>query len=78
VRQRDRQVANLAKAEAAVVDEAVSQLPLDLARNLPARWPEMTIEGRRDAIRAFVREVRVTKAIDHGPIDPTRVEIVWR
>lgn len=77
-RQRDRQVANLATAEAAVVDEAVSQLPLDLARNLPARWPEMTVEGRRDVIRAMVREVRVTKATDHGPIDPTRVEVVWR
>lgn len=77
-RQRDRQEANLAEAEAAVVEEAVTQLPLDLARNLPARWPDMTVEGRRDVIRALVREVRVTKATGNGPIDPARVTITWR
>ena len=76
--QRARQEAKLAEAEERIADDAVADLPLDLARNLPERWPEMTVIGRRDVIRALVREVRVTKATGNGPIDPTRVEIVWR
>ncbi len=77
-RQRDRQEAKLAEAETAVAEEVVSAVPLDLARHLPQRWEGMTTEGRRDVIRALIREVRVTKATGNGPIDEARVTIHWR
>lgn len=81
IRQRDRQLAKLEVARAATVDEQVPELPLELAKHLPERWPTMTTIVKREVIQALVREVRVAKATDAhgtGKIDPARVEIVWR
>ena len=73
-RQRDRQLAKLADVRAASADDA-PDLPLDLARRLPEVWPQMTVQERRDVIRAVVRRVVVAK----GPTpNADRVEIDWR
>jgi DNA invertase Pin-like site-specific DNA recombinase len=77
IRQRDRQQAKLAVAQAAVAEQA-PELPLDLARHLPERWPGMTTIGRRDVIRALVKDVVVARANGHGPVDPKRINILWR
>jgi len=53
-------------------------LPVELARNLSARWPDLSIEGRRRIITAVLEGVVVAKAAGHGPIDASRVTLVWR
>jgi len=81
IRQRDRQLTKLEAARQATVEEQVPELPLELARHLPERWPTMTTIGKREVIQALVREVRVSKATDAhgtGKIDPSRVTISWR
>jgi site-specific DNA recombinase len=78
IRQRDRQLTKLEAARQATVEEQVPELSLELARHLPERWPTMTTIGKREVIRALLREVRVAKASGHGKIEPSRVELVWR
>jgi DNA invertase Pin-like site-specific DNA recombinase len=53
-------------------------LPAELARNLSARWPDLSIEGRRRIIGAVLERIEVAKAKGHGPVDPSRVTLVWR
>jgi site-specific DNA recombinase len=60
VRQRDRLNAKITDLRQAEPDDA-PELPLDIARNLEAFWPEMTTVERRDVIRAVVRRVVVQK-----------------
>jgi site-specific DNA recombinase len=53
-------------------------LPAELARNLTEQWPDLDIGTRRRIIRAVVETIEVGKASGHGPVEPSRVEIVWR
>lgn len=53
-------------------------LPEELARDLSKSWPALTVGERRRVIQAVVSEIRVTKAQSNGPVDPSRVRIVWR
>lgn len=78
VRQHARLTGKLAEARAADADDDVPPLSLDLARHLPERWPDLTTAERRSIVKALVRAIRVERAVGHGPIDPNRVEIVWR
>jgi DNA invertase Pin-like site-specific DNA recombinase len=53
-------------------------LPVELARDLSAKWEGMPVATRRRIIQAVVESITVAKATDHGKIDPRRVKIVWR
>lgn len=68
----------LAKAHAAAEHDAGPDIPLKLARELPTMWPAMSVPGRRRIVKALIREIRVARAAGNGPVDPARVEIVWR
>ena len=81
VRQRDRLMRRIDDLRVADQDEDAPDLPLEIARNLGAYWPNMTTAERRDVIRAVVRRVVVVKAPPHSngraPTED-RVRIDWR
>ena len=66
------------EAEEQVATEHATSLPIELARRLPDEWDDLSIDTQRRIIKALLSEVRVAKANGHGPIDPTRIELVWR
>jgi site-specific DNA recombinase len=53
-------------------------LPRELAEHLAERWEDLTVFERRRILVAVVEGVDIDKAKSHGPIDPSRVRIVWR
>jgi hypothetical protein len=54
-------------------------LPAELARDLGAMWPKLTVSERRRVIQAVLAKVSIAKAKSRGVrIDPSRVELVWR
>jgi DNA invertase Pin-like site-specific DNA recombinase len=56
------------------------ELPAELARDLRATWPRLTVPERRRVIQAVLAKVSIAKAKSRGGvrIDPSRVELVWR
>jgi DNA invertase Pin-like site-specific DNA recombinase len=74
---REGLLKRLQEAREAEADHGID-LPAELARNLSARWPDLSIEGRRRIIAAVLERIEVTKAEGHGPVDPSRVTLVWR
>jgi DNA invertase Pin-like site-specific DNA recombinase len=68
--------ARLDKARHAADDTI--EIPLELARTLPDRWPLLTIQEQRRIFRALIERIVVRKATGTGKIDPKRVQIVWR
>jgi hypothetical protein len=77
LRRREALLTRLEKARAAE-DEAGVDLPRALVARLAERWPELTLHEQRQAVSAVVDHVDVAKANGHGPIDSSRVRIVWR
>lgn len=77
LRRREALIAKLAVARQAEEGAGID-LPRELATNLAARWPEVSLHGRRRIISAVLDRVDVAKANGHGKIDPGRVELVWR
>jgi DNA invertase Pin-like site-specific DNA recombinase len=67
----------LAKAQN-VERSAGVDLPVELARNIEQRWPGLSIAARRKIIAAVLKDITVAKAKNNGPVDPTRVRLVWR
>jgi site-specific DNA recombinase len=53
-------------------------LPAEFARDLSARWADLDVQHKRQVILAVVQRIEVSKATGNGPVDPSRVEIVWR
>lgn len=70
----------LAQLAAARREERSSgvDLPAEVARDLSGRWPDLTLQGRRQIIAAVLERVEVSKATGHGKIDPSRVLLRWR
>jgi site-specific DNA recombinase len=67
----------LAKAQEVERHDGID-LPEELARDLTAAWPRLTVQERRRIIQAVLSEVVVAKATGKGPVDPARVTLVWR
>jgi DNA invertase Pin-like site-specific DNA recombinase len=76
-RLRDALVDQLAKAQRVERENGID-LPAELARNLGATWPKLTVGERRKVIQACVKSITVSKAPGHGPVDPSRVTLTWR
>lgn len=77
-RQRDRLLDALQQARETERRDADVDVPAELARNLTAQWPTLEVPTRRRVIRAVLDRVEVSKATDHGPVDPDRAKLVWR
>lgn len=77
LRRREGLLKRLQEAKEAQADAEID-LPLDLARNLSERWKDLSLHGRRQIIAAVLERVEVSKATNHGKIDPARVALVWR
>jgi site-specific DNA recombinase len=78
LRLRGHLLKQIAEAREAGETNTGPDISLDTARHLPEVWPTMSTAGRRQIIKALVSEIRISKSIGHGPIKPSRVEIVWR
>lgn len=74
---QSRLLDRLAEARTAESDRGID-LPAELARDLSSKWDTLTISGRRQIIGAVLERIEVTKATGHGPIDASRVTLVWR
>jgi DNA invertase Pin-like site-specific DNA recombinase len=74
---REGLLKRLKDAREAETDRGVD-LPVELARNLSARWPDLSVHGRRQIISAVLERVAIAKATGHGPVDPSRVTLTWR
>jgi DNA invertase Pin-like site-specific DNA recombinase len=59
-------------------EQAASTLPEELLRDLPDRWPDLTVPERRAIIMALVDRIEIAKGKGNGPVDPRRVRILWR
>jgi len=70
----------IAKAEQQLQDDAGPDFPLELARRLktPRVWGALSVAERRQIVKALVRTIVVAKANDHGPVDSSRLNILWR
>jgi hypothetical protein len=66
------------KAAQALERQRGIDLPIELARDLSAKWDGMPVSTRRRIIAAVAERITVSKATGHGPIDPERVKIEWR
>jgi len=67
----------LAEARKGERDNGVN-LPAELARNLAERWPDLSIPGQRAIVGAVFERIEVARASGHGPVDPSRVALIWR
>lgn len=74
---REGLLKRLKDAREAETDRGVD-LPVELARNLSKRWPDLSIDGQRQIIGAVLGRVEVAKATGHGKVDPSRVALTWR
>jgi DNA invertase Pin-like site-specific DNA recombinase len=71
-------VEQLAKAQEAEHRDGID-LPAELARDLGATWPKLTVSERRRIIQAVLSKVEVRKAQGHARVvDPGRVTLTWR
>ena len=71
-------VEQLAEARRGDRSDIRADLPLELARNLRVRWPDLTTPERRRVIKAVADRIVVAKATDRSGPNPGRVTIVWR
>jgi DNA invertase Pin-like site-specific DNA recombinase len=54
-------------------------LPAELARDLRATWPRLTVPERRRVIQAVLESITIAKAKSRGVrVDPARVKLTWR
>jgi DNA invertase Pin-like site-specific DNA recombinase len=77
LRRREGLLRRLAEARASEENAGID-LPRELAMNLGAAWPTLSMHGRRRIISAVIARVEVSKASNHGRIDPSRVRLAWR
>ena len=74
---REGLIKRLQEARNAEADRGID-LPAELARNLSAKWDTLSMQGRRQIVAAVLERIEVAKATSHGPIDASRVALVWR
>jgi site-specific DNA recombinase len=77
-RLHDALVEQLAKAQAVERENGID-LPAELARDLRATWPKLTVIERRRVIQAVLKSITIAKTKSRGVrVDPSRVAIIWR
>jgi DNA invertase Pin-like site-specific DNA recombinase len=77
LQRREGLLKRLSEARSAEVDVGID-LPMELAEHLGERFDTFTLPNRRRIIAAVVDSIVVQRATSHGPVEPTRVGIVWR
>jgi DNA invertase Pin-like site-specific DNA recombinase len=77
LQRREGLLRRLSEARNAEADVGID-LPTELAEHLGERFDTFTLPNRRRIIAAVVDSIVVQRATSHGPVDPTRVGIVWR
>jgi DNA invertase Pin-like site-specific DNA recombinase len=77
LQRREGLLRRLQEARSAEGDVGID-LPAELAEHLGERFPRFTLVNQRRIIAAVVERIDVDRAKSHGPIDPSRVAIVWR
>lgn len=77
LRRREGILKRLVVARDAEQDRGID-LPRELAEHLAERWGEFTLHEQRRIIAACLERIEVDKATGHGPVDSSRVRLVWR
>jgi DNA invertase Pin-like site-specific DNA recombinase len=77
LRRREGLLKRLSETRTAQEDAGID-LPRELAANLSTEWETLSLHGQRRIIGAVLQRVEVSKSPNHGRIEPTRVELVWR
>jgi DNA invertase Pin-like site-specific DNA recombinase len=77
LQRREGLLRRLQRARSAEVDVGID-LPVELAKHLGERFETFTLANQRRIFAAVVEKIVVQRATSHGPVDPGRVDVVWR